>query len=458
VQLCFIPGIAFAALCLAVAVIALRRERNVKRRYAVIKDVEAHSAAATESLNAYLTESDLRRTQLSEDYKKALDRYERLKSEVSLLETAAEDISFGLYEPHFQFDTPNGYKLKLEQIREQQKYMVHAGEAVTCPVQWHVGHSRREGERMVKLHMKLALRAFNGECDAAVADVGWSNITRMEERITKAYDSINKLGNILQIHIASTYLALKWDELRLKYELEEKKYKDREEQRRVREEMREEDRANREIESALAEAETDEQRFQNALLGAREEIAAAAGAKLDRLTEQIAKFEAKLDEARAKKERAIARAQLTKSGFVYVISNIGSFGQNVFKIGMTRRLEPIERIYELSGASVPFPFDLHAMMYSDNAPELENALHWHFDNRKLNLVNARREFYKDLRLEDIEQFVRSRGLSAQFISTAEAREYRQTEARRKALEQQQNEAKTPIQPTFPADLFQQDRA
>ncbi len=450
----FVAIILFAALCLAAAVVAFLQQVKLKRRYAGITNLEAQVIAAKESLNGLLAESEATRTQLSNDYKKALETYEELRSEVSALEVTADDISFGLYKPHFEFDTPDEYKLKLEHIREQQKAMVHGQEAIVCPVKWHVGNSRKEGERMVKLNMKLALRAFNGECEAAVADVNWSNIPKMEARIQKAYDAINKLGQVLQIHVSPKYLDLKMDELRIKNDLEEKKYRDREEQRRIREEMREEERANREIEVAMAEAETDEQRFQKSLAKAREEIQAATGAKLDRLTEQIATFESKLNEARAKKERAIARAQLTKSGFVYVISNVGSFGDSIFKIGMTRRLEPMERIYELSGASVPFPFDLHAMLYSANAPELESALHRHFDGKKLNLVNARREFFRNLTLQEIEEFVRSRGLSAQFISSPEAREYRQTEARRKALEEHKVETDVPIRPTYPSSLFQ----
>ena len=151
---------------------------------------------------------------------------------------------------------------------------------------------------------------------------------------------------------------------------------------------------------------------------------------MQKLTEQISSFESKLDEARKKKERAISRAQLTKSGFVYVISNVGSFGEGVYKIGMTRRMEPMERVYELGGASVPFHFDLHVMLYSDNAPELEGALHRLFDDRRLNLVNPRREFYRDLTLEEIETFVKSKGLSAQFVSLPEAKEYRETIAMR----------------------------
>ena len=301
---------------------------------------------------------------------------------------------------------------------------------------------------MVKQNIKLILRAFNGECEAARADVSWNNITKMEERIKKSCEAMNKLSGVLQVTITAEYLNLKLDELRLTHEYEEKKYQDREEQRRIREQIREEERAQREFEKAQADAEAEEERYQKVLAKAREEAAQATGAALEKLTKQIDSFEAKLDEARQKKERAISRAQLTKSGFVYVISNIGSFGAKVYKIGMTRRLEPMERIIELGGASVPFPFDLHAMLYSDNAPELESALHQLFVQRRLNMVNPRREFYRDVELEEIESFVKAKGLSAQFIKDAEAREYRETLAKR--------EQATPVVPEpdkFSGPLF-----
>jgi hypothetical protein len=167
------------------------------------------------------------------------------------------------------------------------------------------------------------------------------------------------------------------------------------------------------------------------------------------VTPEVNRFEAKLDEARQRKERAIARAQITRSGFVYVISNIGSFGDRVFKIGMTRRMEPMDRIYELSGASVPFPYDLHAMLYSDDAPGLEHELHSLFSDRRLNRVNARREFFNDVALDEIEAFVRSKGLSAQFLRLPEAREYRQTLVLREALQGTSTSATN----GFPAELL-----
>jgi hypothetical protein len=285
---------------------------------------------------------------------------------------------------------------------------------------------------MVKLHEKLLLRAFNGECDGAIANVSWNNVIKMEERIRKSFEAINKLGDVEKVSLTPEYLKLKLDEIRLTHEYEEKRHQEREEQRRVREEQREEERARQEIEKAREEAETEEARFQKALERAREEAARATGAQLEKLTQQINSFESKLDEARQRKERAISRAELTKSGFVYIISNIGSFGESIYKIGMTRRVDPHERVLELGGASVPFPFDTHAILYSENAPDLEAALHQLFEARRLNLVNPRREFYRDVGIDEVESFVRNKGFSAQFIKQPEAREYRETLAKREA--------------------------
>jgi hypothetical protein len=135
---------------------------------------------------------------------------------------------------------------------------------------------------------------------------------------------------------------------------------------------------------------------------------------------------------------------------VYVISNVGSFGERVLKIGMTRRMEPMERVYELGSASVPFPFDVHSMIFCDDAPGLENALHQHFAKHRINLANHRKEFYRDIELDAVESFVRSKGLSAQFIKDAEAREYRETLAE---LNQHSSQPTDPQPQEFSEALF-----
>jgi DNA repair exonuclease SbcCD ATPase subunit len=346
---------------------------RLRVQYAPILQMDAAVAAAKEDLERtraahqegraladrereqFLREDQERRAKLNAEYTEALATYETLKRELALVEVGLEDVSFGLYKAHFNFQTPEEYKTALTALRERERSLIHDGQAAVCPVQWTVGNSAHEGARMVKQNIKLILRAFNGESDAARADVSWNNITKMEERIRKSCEAINKLSGVLQVTITNEYLTLKLNELRLTHEYEERKYQDREEQRRIREQIREEERAQREFDKAREEAETEEARYQKALVKAREEAAAATGVALERLTAQVSAFEAKLDEARKKKERAIARAQITKSGFVYVISNVGSFGERVYKIGMTRRLEPWNASLNLAARAFHFP-------------------------------------------------------------------------------------------------------
>ena len=237
------------------------------------------------------------------------------------------------------------------------------------------------------------LRAFNGECEGFIADVRWNNILKMEERILKAFEAINKVGELFMISITENYFNLKQEELRLTFEYQDKLHKEKEEQRRIQEQIREEDRVQKEIEKALKDSEDEEKRKNNALEQARKEMEKATGEQLTKLKEKMIQLETELNEARELKQRALSMAMQTKKGNVYVISNVGSFGENVFKIGMTRRIVPMDRVRELGNASVPFEFDVHAMIPSDNAPELEKLLHKEFDSHKVNLVNDRREFF-----------------------------------------------------------------
>jgi len=171
--------------------------------------------------------------------------------------------------------------------------------------------------------------------------------------------------------------------------------------------------------------ELSEKNYQSALEKARKEIEEVTGDKHDKLKAQIEKLELELKEAQEKKERAISMAQQTKRGHVYIISNIGSFGENIYKIGLTRRLEPTDRVKELGDASVPFKFDIHAMIYSDEAPTLEKELHQAFDDKKVNMLNYRKEFF-NVSLDEIESQIKETGIEAEFTKLPEAIEYRET--------------------------------
>jgi hypothetical protein len=187
-------------------------------------------------------------------------------------------------------------------------------------------------------------------------------------------------------------------------------------------------RAEREEKKLIAEAEAaerEEDRYQALLEKARRE------ADTDGNRQRIAELEAALAAAHAASERARAMAEMTRSGYVYIISNVGSFGDDVVKIGLTRRLDPDDRIRELGDASVPFGFDIHAMIYSDTAPALEGALHREFAERRINMSNFRKEFFR-VSLEEVEDAVARLAPEAGFFKDREAQEWHETLARRNA--------------------------
>ncbi|HEL7756275.1 TPA: DUF4041 domain-containing protein, partial [Klebsiella pneumoniae] len=291
------------------------------------------------------------------------------------------------------------------------------------------------GNKMTTRGINLTARAFNSECDAAIANVTFKNINTMESRIYKAFDVLNKLNEVNQIYINHAFLDLKLTELRLTYEYRAKKQEEKEEQREIRAQMAEERKAQLEIERAIREAEEEERRAQKALDKARKEmnekLAKMTAAQAEKYQEKIDSLQEALTEAELKGLKALSMAQQTKRGHVYVISNIGSFGENVFKIGMTRRLDPQDRVDELGSASVPFLFDVHAMIFSEDAPALEYALHQHFAENRTNLINRRKEFF-NVSLEDIKAAVFDvAGDDVDFIETATAQHYHETVAMRK---------------------------
>jgi hypothetical protein len=363
--------------------------------------------------------------QLKEKYQNSLETYTSLRREVSVFENKLDIIEYGIYEPIYDFEKSDDYRKEQNRIVELQKEMIAKDSAAICTTNWTIEGSVSKGQAVVKVYKKLMLRAFNGESDVLIAKVKWNNINQMRERMEKLFDAINKLGKGFHVHLNQEYLNLKINELLLEFEYQSKRQKEKEEMRAIQEELREEEKAKREFEQAQREAEKEEATFQKALDKARKEIEAATGEKYSKLQAQISLLEQELSEAHERKERAMSMAQQTKRGHVYIISNIGSFGENVYKIGMTRRLEPVDRIKELGDASVPFQFDIHAMIYSDEAPTLEYELHKAFSNRKVNMLNYRKEFF-NVTLEEIEQKIKEIGLEAEFSKLPEAMEYRET--------------------------------
>lgn len=377
--------------------------------------------------NNYLLQQENDIKQLQAAYKEKREIYDNLNSTITLLSDNLDFMDVGLYEPSYNFDCSEDYKDALLQNYEKQKQEIKLDKAITCPINWTVDGSVQKGKVMIKKQCKIMLKAFNGECDANISKVKWNNFERIKARINKSFEDINKLGESHNIKIQRSYLKLKIEELKLSYEYEQKKYEEKEEQRAIREQMREEEKAQKEYEREMVRIAKEQELYNLALEQARKEMEMASAEEKERLRIKIQELEQKNNDL-ANQQKTISNAQQTKTGDVYIISNIGSFGENIYKIGMTRRDNPQERVDELGDASVPFKFDVHAFIHTENAPQLENELHEKFKNQSVNRVNYRKEFFK-VSLDEIEQAVKELrpNLKVEYTKLAEAREYRQTQ-------------------------------
>ena len=331
---------------------------------------------------------------------------------------------FGLYQPKYDFVNSDAYKKRLDDIRQKQKAMIKNNTAVSGNMGWTVNGSPAQGRKMVKDMQKLLLRAFNAECDDVVEHVKYNNLEASQKRIRSSCESISRLGQIMSIAISPYYLDSKMEELQLAFEYRQKKQQEKEEQKELRARMREEARLQKEIEEERRKAEKEQTHYLNALAKLERQIENASDEEKDALQEKRRELESHIASIEEAIKQIDYRASNQRAGYVYIISNIGSFGENVYKIGMTRRLDPMERVDELGDASVPFDFDVHAMIFSDDAPKLEAALHRAFEGKKINMVNTRREFF-NVTLDEIKEVVRRNyDKTAEFVEIPEAEQFR----------------------------------
>ena len=333
-------------------------------------------------------------------------------------------IECGLYQPTFEFANSDLYKDELIRLREKQKQCVANDTAAYGDTDWKVNGSAAKGRTMVNNYKKLLLRSFNVECDDIVSNVKISNVSRSIDRILKVSEQVSKLGNTMGIGISPKYIQLKIDEVKLALDYQQKKQEEKERIKELKAQEREEAKILKEIEEERKRLKKEQTHYENALKVILTQI--EKNGESDELIEKRTQLEEKIGDTEKAIENVDYRAANRKAGYVYVISNIGAFGENVFKIGMTRRLDPQERVYELSDASVPFNFDIHAMIFTEDAPGLEAALHNAFESRKLNKINTRREFFA-VTLEEIKAEVRkNHDKTVEWIDIPEADQYRQS--------------------------------
>lgn len=339
---------------------------------------------------------------------------------------------YGLYQPRYNFVSSDIYKERLTSIRTRQKEMIKKNIAVSGSTDWTVNNNKAKGRKMVNDMKKLLLRAFNSECDETIGKVKYNNFEVSKRKILKSAEQIQKLGTIMNVYITQVYINSKIDELYLSFEYQQKKQQEKEEKRELRAQQREEAKLKKEIEEKRKKIKKEQTHYQQALKNLLSQI------KEHGETEDLIAKKAELETELSNIDKSIKdidyREANQKAGYVYVISNVGSFGENIYKIGMTRRLEPQDRVDELGDASVPFKFDVHAMIFSDNAPALEAALHRAFEDRKLNMVNTRREFFY-VTLDEIKQVVKENfDKTVEFIDFPDAEQYRTSLKMREQLQ------------------------
>jgi hypothetical protein len=338
------------------------------------------------------------------------DRY--LIPERSLLDDLADDYGH----------TEAGVELKT--ARERSVAMVRSGTAATCD---YVEASRRTTA------IRFVIDAFNGKVDSILSRVKHDNAGTLEQEIRDAFTLVNFNGKAFRgARIVEEYREARLSELKWAVIVQQLRLDEREEQRRIKEQIREEEKARREYERALREAARDEELLRKAMEKALQRVQQATDAQKSLYEQQLQDLNEKLRLAEERSQRALSMAQQTKRGHVYVISNVGSFGTDVYKIGLTRRLEPLDRVRELGDSSVPFEFDVHALIFAEDAPALETQLHKHFLLMQMNKVNYRKEFFR-VDLSHIREEIEKLGLAVKWTLTADAREYRETLAIEQAI-------------------------
>lgn len=313
---------------------------------------------------------------------------------------------------------------ELKATRDRVKAMVKNDEAAMCD---YVEANRR------LTAVRFVVDAFNGKVDSILSTAKHDNFGKLSQQIKDAFLIVNSNGEAFRsARITDQYLAARLDELKWAVIAHELKKKEQEEQRLIKERIREEEKARREYERAIKEAAREEEAVQKAIAKLQEQLSKASAEESAKYAAQLQEMQEKLRAAEEKGQRAISMAQQTKAGHVYIISNVGSFGEHVYKIGLTRRLDPLDRVRELGDSSVPFEFDIHALIKSDDAPTLENQLHKHFLLHQVNKVNYRKEFFR-CDLSTIRNEVEKLGLQSHWTMLAEATDYRETLAIEKKI-------------------------
>jgi hypothetical protein len=401
---------------------------DIQKRKETVLKLENCEFELKEKINSL----QLTKIEIETEIEKLNNKIKGLNEEIIQLDDEILYQSFGFYTPIYKLMTSEAYKEKILVNRKTQKEMIKTDSVCTYSQNMTYNESLVRGQKMVRDTVKLVIRAFNNECDAAISGAKFNNIESLETRIRRSKESLEKLNKNMEIIITDAFFDLKIEELKLCHEYAIKKQEEKERARDQREALREEAKLQKEIEEARLSIFKEKSHYTNALKKVEKQMLESPIENLA-LIQKKYELVSKLSEIEQAISNIDYREANKRAGYVYIISNIGSFGENIYKIGMTRRLEPLDRINELGDASVPFKFDIHAMIFSDDAPTLESAIHNAFEHKKVNMINQRREFFH-VTLDEIEEVIKANfDKTVDFIKTPEAEQFRESQMIKKRL-------------------------
>jgi hypothetical protein len=420
------------------------RARALKKRvWSISEDI------SKKTVSSLIDEFSEEKTLLTEKVINGRSVLSKLQEAYSKSEVLVNQIKSGLSIPSFKVDDDESLKSSIREIRERQYEIIKANRATTSLSEWSWFGSKKDGKKLINTYNSLMISAFNAEFDMAREKMRHGSYDVAVKKLRSSVSALEKLAETVQVLISQEYLAAKEEELQIWHADLVRKQEEKETRKKQKEILREQNKVLGRI-SDDEEDGNDDEEIESQLTACSAELEKArslakeiAGDELARLELKIAQIEEEKQELEEKFERSISQAQITRAGYLYVISNIGSFGEGVCKIGMTRRLEPMDRVVELGDASVPYRFDVHTLAFVEDAPGLEKALHRVFDSKRVNQENNRKEFFF-VSPQEAKAAMENIGIKSPWYYECDAREFRESELLRESMQRGRRGRKSAI--------------
>jgi len=425
----FIAAISFALGISAIVLYA--RGLSLKKNIATMS-----AEMAKKPVSVLIEEIEKEKLSISEKLQNGDSIFTKLLEAYSKAENQVSQIKAGLPPPNFKIDDDESLKSAIREIRGKQHELITNQRATTSLSDWSWFGSKSDGQKLIKTYNKLMIGALNAEFDMARDKMRHGSYDAAINKLKASINALEKLAETVNVMISSEYLSTKEEELKMWHADLVRKHGEKEARKKQKAILREQ---NKTLGRSSDDDEDEEDEIENQLATCSAELEKArelanqiAGDDLAKLELKIEKIEEEKRKLEAKFKRATSQAQITRAGYIYVISNIGSFGEGVCKIGMTRRIEPMDRVVELGDASVPYRFDVHTLAFVDDAPRIEKAVHKVFNSKRVNKENYRKEFFF-VSPEEVKAVMDDIGITSSWYYECDAREYRESELLREAM-------------------------